>query len=136
MNLTNRPQGPLESEAPLQETAKGYVQSAPQGTNNISVTEHSTAIGLGSGVPLRQGLSLKPSALILGFCFNLGLVLPSLIAVAPGKVKALLLTLTIAAGAIGACVAMASDVRTKACVIAGLVVLTLGFSLVVFLPLF
>jgi hypothetical protein len=136
MNLTNRPQGPLESEAPLQETAKGYVQSAPQGTNNISVTEHNTAIGLGSGIPVRQGLSLRPSALVLGFCFNLGLVLPSLIAVAPGKVKALLLVLIIAAGAIGACVAMASDVRLKAAIIAGLVLMTLGFTLVMFLPLF
>jgi hypothetical protein len=133
MNLTNQPLGP---EAPLQNSPKGFVQSAPQGTNLINVTEHNTAIGLGAGVPIRQGLSLRLSTLVLGFCFNLGLVLPSLIAVAPGKVKALLLTLIIAAGAIGSCVAMASDIQTKAWVISALIVLTLGFTLVMFLPLF
>jgi hypothetical protein len=137
MNLTNRPSKlPIEPAAPLQDLTKGYVQSAPQGTNNINVTEHNTAIGLGGSVPIRQGYNLRPSALVLGFCFNLGLVLPSLIAVAPGKVKALLLTVIIAAAGVGACVAMAADVRLKAAIIAGLVLMTLGFTLVMFLPLF
>jgi hypothetical protein len=136
MNLTNRPSKlPIEPEAPLQNNPKGFVQSAPQGLNQINVTEHNTAIGLGGSIPIRQSFNLRPSALVLGFCFNLGLVLPSLISVAPGKVKALLLTLIIAAAGIGACAAMASDIRIKAAIIAGLVLLTLGFSLVMFLPL-
>jgi hypothetical protein len=137
MNLTNRPSKlPIEPEAPLQDLTKGYVQSAPQGTNNISVTEHNTAIGLGGSIPIRQRFNLRPSAMVLGFCFNLGLVLPSIIAVAPGKVKALLLVLIIAAAGVGTCAAMASDIRIKSAIIAGLVLLTLGFSLVMFLPLF
>lgn len=87
----------IEPQAPIQDSQRAYLQSAPSGTNNISIKETHTAIGVKGAQRDDRRLRVHHPILMVIGCFNLGLLLPTVFSILPSDLRVIFGVLTVTA---------------------------------------
>jgi hypothetical protein len=84
---TDDQQRQIEPQAPIQDSQRAYLQSAPSGVNSISIKETHTAIGVKGVQRDVQRLRVHNPILMMVICFNLGLLLPTVFSILPSDLR-------------------------------------------------